>query len=128
MKARNLVQCNLITVLDLVGDTDGSERRLPRRRVLQTAVVAYADLSVSFRCTIRDRSDTGARLKLPAGILPPPQFWMIEVATGVAYAANTVWRRYPEIGVGLADPIDLKIAPQDSTQRYLKGLWAVVAP
>ena len=116
-----------MTASDPVEDTDGSERRTPRRRVLQTAVIAYVDFSVSFRCTIRDRSDRGARLKVPAGIIPPPQFWMIEVATGVAYAASPVWRRYPEIGVTLADPIDLKIARPDALHRYLRGLWTAVA-
>jgi hypothetical protein len=33
------------------------------------------------------------------------RFWLIEVAEGLAYTASTVWRRYMEVGVSLADPI-----------------------
>jgi hypothetical protein len=108
---------------------DETERRGPRRRVLLTGLVAHLDLGVSFRCTIRDRSASGARLKLPDGIVVPTDFWLIDVAEGLAYAAKTIWRRYPEIGVSLADPIDLKKRLDDElTQRRLRALWIEVAP
>lgn len=111
------------------GSPGGPDRRAPRRRVLLTAVVAYPDLSISYRCAIRDRSDSGARLKLPDGLVVPPQFWMIDVASGLAYEATTVWRRYPEVGVALASPLDLKpdVLPA-GPQRRLRALWAEAAP
>jgi hypothetical protein len=108
--------------------SDGGDRRAPRRRVLLTALIAYRDLSISFRCTVRDRSETGARLKLPAGMLVPPQFWMIDVNEALAYEATAVWRHYPEVGVTLANPIDLKHPGQDMQQRRLRALWVAVAP
>ena len=46
------------------GAGDDGKRQAPRRRMLMTGLVAYEDLSVSFRCAIRDRSADGARLKL----------------------------------------------------------------
>jgi hypothetical protein len=107
---------------------NGGERRAPRHRVLLTGVVAYDDLGVSYRCAIRDRSDTGARLKLPGGMLVPNTFWLIDVAEGVAYEATTVWRQYPEVGVSLANSINLKTAWFDSQQRRLRALWIEVAP
>jgi hypothetical protein len=107
---------------------DGGERRAPRRRVLLTGLAAYPDLSVSFRCTIRDRSANGARLKLPEGLVVPPIFWMIDVAEGLAYEATAIWRRYPEVGVTLADPIDLQHPERDLMQRRLRALWIEVAP
>lgn len=111
------------------GQSDPADRRKPRRRVLLTAVVAYHDLSVSFRCAIRDRSETGARLKLPDGIIVPATFWMIDVAQGLAFPAKVVWRNYPEVGVGLDAAFDLKlrILPEGAPLR-LKALWMEAAP
>jgi hypothetical protein len=107
---------------------DDNKRRGDRRRVLLTGLVAYADLGVSFRCVIRDRSETGARIKIPVSILVPTQFWLIDVAEGLAYDATAVWRRYPEVGVALADPISLQHPGHDLLQRRLRALWIAVAP
>ncbi len=108
--------------------SDGEHRRADRRRVLQTAMVVYPDLRISFRCAIRDRSAIGARLKLPEGILAPPRFWLIDAAEGVAHDATTIWRRDPEAGVSLADPIDLKEPGHDLLQRQLHALWLEISP
>jgi hypothetical protein len=107
---------------------DGAERREPRHRVLLTGVVAHHDLGVSFRCAIRDRSSLGARLKLPPGLLAPGLFSLIEVAEGYAYEATAVWRAYPEVGVSLANPINLRTAWFDGAQRRLRALWLEAAP
>jgi hypothetical protein len=95
---------------------------------LLTALVAYPDLSISFRCAIRDRSASGARLKLPVGMVVPPLFWMIDANEAQAYEATAVWRRYPEVGVNLGEPIDLKYPGQEPQQRKLRALWIEVAP
>lgn len=108
--------------------SDESDRRKPRRRVLLTAIVAHLDLGVSFRCAIRDRSESGARLKLPDGITAPPEFWMIDVAEGRAHSATTIWRRYPEIGVALGPPTDLKPHTLEGPARRLRALWIEAAP
>jgi hypothetical protein len=107
---------------------EGEDRRAPRHRVLLTGVVAHDDLGVSFRCSIRDRSSQGARLRLPDGILAPSEFRMIDVAEGYAYEATTKWRRYPELGVALANPINLRTAWFDGWQRQLRALWLEAAP
>ena len=102
--------------------------RAPRHRVLLTGVLAHNDLGVSFRCSIRDRSSLGARLRLPRGMLAPGQFRMIDVTEGYAYEATTVWRRYPEVGVALANPVNLRTGWFDSLQRQLRSLWLETAP
>jgi hypothetical protein len=107
---------------------NGAERRAPRHRVLLTGVVAHDDLGVSFRCAIRDRSSQGARLKLPPGLLAPGRFKMIDVAEGYAYEATTKWRQYPEVGVALSDPINLRTAWFDRQQRALRALWLEASP
>jgi hypothetical protein len=98
------------------------DRRAPRQRALLTALVAYDQVSISFRCTIYDRSPSGARLKLPDGMLVPNQLWVVDVADGLAYPATTVWRRYPNVGVTLADPVDLKQLFPDSKKRLTIAL------
>lgn len=107
---------------------EGHDRRAPRRRVLLTGVVAHDDLGLSFRCSIRDRSSQGARLRLPDGILAPSEFRMIDVAEGYAYDAATKWRRYPELGVELSNPINLRTAWFDREQRQLRALWLEASP
>ncbi len=97
-------------------------RRAPRRRVLLTAVVAYDRVGISFRCTIHDRSTSGARLKLPEGMVVPDQIWLVDVADGLAYHATTVWRRYPDVGVALTDSVDLKLPFPESGNRLAVAL------
>jgi hypothetical protein len=106
---------------------DEGDRRAPRRRVLLTGLVVHTNFSISFRCAIRDRSATGARLRLPGGNMVPPQFWLIEVAEGRAYEATAVWRHYPDVGVTLGAPIDLKPPTLDPDLRRLRTLWVAVA-
>jgi hypothetical protein len=105
-----------------------AERRTPRKRMLLTGLVVRLDQGVSFRCAIRDRSETGARLKLPTGAVAPNTFWLIAVTDGRACEATTVWRRMPDVGVVLGEPIDLTRAVEDLDHRRLRALWLEVAP
>jgi hypothetical protein len=79
-------------------------------------------VGISFRCTIHDRSVSGARLQLPYGIVVPDQIWLVDVADGLAYHATTVWRRCPNVGVTLTDPVDLKLPFPESGERLAVAL------
>jgi hypothetical protein len=107
--------------------SDGAQpedhRKAPRRRVLLGCMVAYNDLSISFRCSMRDRSDTGVRLRLPGGMLIPDTFWLIDLQAGTTAQATVAWRAYPEIGVALGPEIDLRAELKSSEHRRLKALW-----
>jgi hypothetical protein len=103
-------------------------RGSPRRRVLLTGLIANADLSVSFRCAIRNRSEHGVNLRLPKGQSAPDEFWFIEVQEGNAYRATAIWKTLPDIGVTLDDPVDLRSPTEDSLRRRLRALWLEVAP
>ena len=98
------------------------DRRAARQRVLLTGLVAYDQMNISFRCAIRNRSPSGAQLKLPNGMVVPDRFWLIDVGEGSAYNATAVWRRYPNVGVTLADPLDLKHAFPESGKRFAVAL------
>jgi hypothetical protein len=104
-----------------------SDRRAQRRRVLRTGVVTYQDCAISFRCTIRDRSEQGARLRLPAGLLPPNDFWLIEVSEATAHLAHVVWRKGDEIGVELSQMVGLREVGRELLHRRLHSLWLATA-
>jgi hypothetical protein len=105
------------------GAPSEDHRKSARRRVLLGCMVAYNDLSISFRCSMRDRSDTGARLRLPGGMLIPDTFWLIDLQAGTAAEAAIAWRAYPEIGVALGPEVDLRAELKSSELRRLKALW-----
>jgi len=108
------------------GRGGGDQRASPRRRVLLSALVVKPDFSGLFRCGVHDVSDHGARLKIPNGLLLPSEFWLVATSAGLAYEAQTVWRRYPSVGVSVGDPVDLH-DPTTRAGRRLRTLWMSVA-
>lgn len=55
--------------------------------------------TASVACSIVEKTDTGAKLKLPIGVAVPDAFELIEVSTGESYDATVTWKRYPQVGV-----------------------------
>jgi hypothetical protein len=104
----------------------GEQRAAQRRRVLLSGLIVKTDFGGVFRCGVHDVSDGGARLKIPEGILLPAQFWLIANSAGKAYEAETIWRRYPSVGVSVSEPIDLQ-DPTTRNGRRLRTLWMTVA-
>jgi hypothetical protein len=45
----------------------------------------------SFRCSIRDHSQTGARISIPTGTIMPKIVYLIDVRGRVAHEAERVW-------------------------------------
>jgi hypothetical protein len=72
---------------------------------------------------MRDRSESGARLQLPAGTVVPDAFWLIDLHAGQAFAAAVVWRGYPEVGVAMTASVNLRGDVATSEQRRLRALW-----
>jgi hypothetical protein len=104
-----------------------AERRpKPRKRVLLTGIVAYGEGAFSFDCTIRNLSETGARIALGTSMQLPVEFYLINVRDRIAYDARAAWNKGGEVGVifekalPLADIADPKLA-------FLKRLWMAKA-
>jgi hypothetical protein len=106
---------------------DPPDRRTPRHRVLRTGIITYQECAISFRCTIRDRSQRGARLRVPGGLVPPNDFWLIEVSEAIAHRAHAAWRRGDEIGVELGEQIGLREVGRLLLHRQLHALWLAAA-
>ncbi len=101
---------------------DQDKRGAQRRRVLLSAMVVNREFNSIFRCQIRDVSDRGARLTIPESFLVPVGFWLIAISSGMAYEASLAWRRYPNAGVSLGEPIDLGEAAS-GMGRKLRAVW-----
>jgi hypothetical protein len=94
-----------------------------RSRVLFGGKIVYgAKEEFSFNCHIKNRSETGARLTLPAGGVVPDRFQLLDMRTGEVLDARVAWRRHPEVGVVFA----AKSAAADAG-FHLRQLWLPAA-
>src|SRR6187399_1947297 len=76
-----------------------AERRpKARQRVLLTGIVAYANGAHSFHCTIRNLSETGARLAVGNNTQFPSDFYLINIRDRVVHEAKLAWNKGTEIG------------------------------
>jgi hypothetical protein len=74
--------------------------RLARRsRVLMDGKIAYAQGARSIDCTIRDLSETGARVRLAGPEPMPESVVLIQMRSGIAYEATVVWARDKDLGL-----------------------------
>ena len=70
-----------------------------RRRVLKAGLVATNDRHLTRNCTIRDISDTGARLRMESSLVVPDTFELIVEMDGLEANCEVVWRSGTEVGV-----------------------------
>jgi hypothetical protein len=93
----------------------GSDKRQGsgRRRVLKAGIIAYNDRHSTLPCTVRNVSETGAMLRMPAGLSPPDTFDLIIELDGLEASCSVVWRRGEDVGVRF-DSEPRKIPPRRS--------------
>lgn len=80
------------------------KRKGPRRRVLKGGKIVFADGMRVIDCTIRDLSETGARLLIGSSIGVPDTFLLYEQAKGLLHPAAVVWRQSDAVGVRFDGP------------------------
>lgn len=73
-------------------------RTAPRRRVLKGGRIVINDGFSTFQCTVRNLSDTGARLKV-VSIVGIPDTFQLVMDDGRKFACRAVWKTEFEIGV-----------------------------
>ena len=86
-------------------------------------LVTYFDGAQCFGCTIRDLSETGARITLPQRRIIPANVYLINFRAGVAYEATVAWRAERDGGLSFLRTISLAEL-SDSKLGYLKKLWS----
>lgn len=89
-------------------NTDHAERRnAPRRRSLKGAQISFRGLRAAIDCTIRDYSETGARLIVESPIGIPEKFDLVQVGARTRFC-RVVWRKPTQIGVEFFDTKPIK--------------------
>jgi hypothetical protein len=80
-----------MTIIDL------DARKAQRRRVLDTGLIRFGDMSIS--CAIRNVSNGGLALDVGSQVGIPDQFTLFVVAEKKTYSCNVVWRKGSRIGI-----------------------------
>ncbi|MBR1232866.1 PilZ domain-containing protein [Bradyrhizobium sp. AUGA SZCCT0177] len=78
-----------------IADTEA--RNAPRRKVLDSGLMRFGDLSVP--CVIRNLSEIGAALDAVPQSLVPDQFTLIVVRKKKIYSCTVIWRKGTRLGV-----------------------------
>lgn len=99
-----------------------NDRKAPRKRTLFGGKVVYGDGASVRDCTIRDISDTGARIALKRGDCIPTRVFLIDRRNPIAFEARVCWIKPPDFGLAFVNtyPLDGEI-PKDLD--YLKTVW-----
>lgn len=82
---------------------DDNPRTAPRTRTFLKGVVLYDNRRVSIECTIRDLSDTGARITFPSPITIPDRIELFIPQKNRTYSADVRRRDDCEIGIAFRD-------------------------
>jgi hypothetical protein len=101
-----------------------ADRRASRRKKsLLAGKIVYESGARTCDCTIRDISETGARVEIPVGQILPKNLFLIEVRGGLAYDCEVKWRTPSAIGLQFLRvwPLAGEL-PEEC--RYLKQLVA----
>ncbi len=75
-----------------------------RKRVLKGGTIVFNNRASTLSCTVRDMSDTGARLRVPKGQVVPSQFDLMVEVDGLEVPCTVAWRRGEEVGVSFDSP------------------------
>ncbi|HTK35370.1 MAG TPA: PilZ domain-containing protein [Caulobacteraceae bacterium] len=87
------------TAMSIEADRRSSDQTASRRRALLAGKIVFDHGARSLDCTIRDLSETGAKVRLAGPELLPERFYLIEFRHGVAFQARVAWTRPPELGL-----------------------------
>jgi hypothetical protein len=93
-----------------------------RSRVLLGGKLLYGDMAYSLDCTIRDLSDSGARVRVAGDPHIGGPVWLINNRAGTAHRGSVLWRSSNELGLQFAEEIDLK-QPITGALHHLRRLW-----
>ncbi len=102
----------------------GAEKRAaPRKRVLLAAKVSF-NMTVA-DCTIRDLSDTGARIHAPSVLGLPDEVHLLILREGLVVHARRVWAQFPAFGLKFlaAEEIDECERPRVAPLRKAWEEW-----
>jgi hypothetical protein len=107
------------------GRADGFdlERRPKRRkRVLLPGVIACDSGAHGIDCTIRDLSQDGARIAMPANMQFPSTVYLINIRDRMVYEARVAWCGTAEAGLAIVRTLALNEIC-DPALVFLRRIW-----
>jgi len=90
-------------------------RSAPRRRVFLSGVIFVPKTNSTFDCSIRDLSESGARIDVCAGSLIPTRFQLINIKDQIAYEVQCVRRNGRDLALKILQSIPLADASGSET-------------
>ena len=75
------------------------QSREHRQRVLKGASILLGVNRSETTCTVRNMHGSGAELRVPEGVVVPPEFLLYVPIDGIAYRCVVRWRKPGRIGV-----------------------------
>lgn len=88
-----------------------NKRGSTRKRVLKGGMIIFNDRRSTLSCTVRDLSETGARLRVAKGAAVPDRFDLSIDTDGLDAPCTVAWRKGEEIGVRF-DSVPTKGSPK----------------
>ncbi len=97
------------------GDGARGKREAVRQRTLKGGTIVYGDGIFAAQCSVRDLSESGAKLKLTGSVTIPDTFVLTIEVDSVEYDCKVAWRTPDELGVEFTSPArHLKTVRQQS--------------
>jgi hypothetical protein len=104
------------------------DRRAARRtRTLLGGIISYNNGANSLNCTVRDYSETGARIFVAADANLPDHLFLILVRHRVAHQAEVMWYGQHEAGLKFIYSVQINDSMTDEL-GYLNRLWHEAPP
>ena len=100
---------------------------MPRKRTLQRGKIVYGEGAFTVDCLIRDISSKGARITVEKGVSMPTHIYLIEMQSGMAYAAEISYIRAPSFGLNFLRSHRLSELT-DPSLSFLKRCWIGAFP
>ncbi|HEX3431848.1 MAG TPA: PilZ domain-containing protein [Rhizomicrobium sp.] len=102
-------------------------RRSARVRTFFGGRIVFRDGTYSYACTVRDMSESGARVAIPEARLIPRRFFFLTSKEDVAHDCELVWRSRDMAGIKFRESIQLQTC-KDPKLQYLRQIAAELRP
>ena len=99
-------------------------RRSKRLHTILKGKLSYRFGTFTADCTIRDKSEHGAKIKAPAGLMIPDGVFLVDLLNRVAYKSKVAWRKADgHVGLSFLETHDL--SDPDTEELKLLTLFCI---
>jgi hypothetical protein len=99
-----------------------NRRQSNRQRVLLGGLIVTRDGTRTWDCSIKDLSETGAKIRLAEGQVIPEHCIFVNLKDGIAYQVAITWHRPPMVGLKFLETHHLQTLT-DPKLQFARRLW-----